>query len=156
MEQSKKDSKKIIFLILLLLMIAILSGILHVVLQEKNEGSEKTAVILKTEESLHDMEDGKLRIRINSAVQIYQDTMQDLAFANLNQGRLLQCKIRVGETCIYDSGLIQAGNVVQADVIDTAVLKKGKNTAMAEIYNYDMEQQLISQTNTVIDLYLHD
>ena len=102
------------------------------------------------------MSSGQLRIRINSAVQIYEETMQDLAFANLNKDRQLECKIKVGDTYIYDSGFIQTGDIVQADVIDTSVLQQGKNTATAEIYSYDMDKELVSQTNTIIDLYLND
>ena len=156
MEQTRKDNKKMKWILLFFLTMTALSGMLYFSSQGRQEDRGRTAIIVKAEEALHDMKDGKLRIRINSAVQIYQHTMQDLAFANLNQGRMLQCKIRIGETCIYDSGLIKAGNVVQADVIDISLLQKGKNTATAEIYNYDMKQQFIGQTNTVIDLYLND
>ena len=118
--------------------------------------TSKTAVIVQTDEELNDMGGGQLRIRINSAVQIYENTMQDLAFANLNEDRQLQCKIKVGDTYVYNSGLVKSGDIIQADVVDISALKQGKNQGTAEIYSYDMDNELISQTNTIIDLYLND
>lgn len=51
---------------------------------------------------------------------------------------------------------MKSRDIVQADVIDISALKQGKNQATAEIYNYDMDNGLISQTNTIIDLYLNN
>ena len=118
--------------------------------------TSRTAVIVQTDEELNDMSSGQVRVRINSAVQIYEETMQDLAFANLNQDRQLQCKIKVGDTYVYNSGLVKSGDIVQADVVDISALKQGKNQATAEIYSYNMDKELIGQTNTIIDLYLNN
>lgn len=62
----------------------------------------------------------------------------------------------MGNTYVYNSGLVKSRDIVQADVIDISALKQGKNQATAEIYNYDMDNGLISQTNTIIDLYLNN
>lgn len=62
----------------------------------------------------------------------------------------------MGNTYVYNSGLVKSGDIVQADVIDISALKQGKNQATAEIYSYDMDNELISQTNTIIDLYLNN
>lgn len=157
MESTNEKNKKQKILIIVLLIAVVLMGVgLFYALHSDDLETSKTAVIVQTDEELNDMSSGQLRIRINSAVQIYEETMQDLAFANLNKDRQLECKIKVGDTYIYDSGFIQTGDIVQADVIDTSVLQQGKNTATAEIYSYDMDKELVSQTNTIIDLYLND
>ncbi|MEY8368159.1 hypothetical protein AALA24_05255 [Anaerovoracaceae bacterium 42-11] len=157
MESTNEKNKKQKILIVVLLIAVVLMGVgLFYALHTDSLETSKTAVIVQTNEKLNNMNDGQLRIRINSAVQIYEETMQDLAFANLNKDRQLQCKIRVGDTYVYDSGLIKSGDVVQADIVDTSTLKKGKNQATAEIYNYNMDNELIGQNNTIIDLYLND
>ncbi|MGC2873991.1 hypothetical protein ACDL92_11950 [Ihubacter sp. mB4P-1] len=157
MESTNEKNKKQKILIVVLLIAVVLMGVgLFYALHTDSLETSKTAVIVQTNEKLNNMNDGQLRIRINSAVQIYEETMQDLAFANLNKDRQLQCKIRVGDTYVYDSGLVKSGDIVQADIVDTSTLKKGKNQATAEIYNYTMDNELIGQNNTIIDLYLND
>lgn len=155
MEIKEKNRRQKIAIIVLMLAVITMSIGLYFSLQ-RNDNTSKTAVIVQSSEKLNDMRSGQLRIRINSAVQIYGETMQDLAFSNLNKDRQLQCKIKVGDTYVYDSGLVKSGDIVQADVVDTSVLQKGKNPATAEIYNYNMEHALIGQTNTMIELYLND
>ncbi len=157
MESTNEKSKKQKILIIVLLIAVVLMGVwLFYALHADDLRTSKTAVIVQTDEELNDMSSGQIRVRINSAVQIYEETMQDLAFANLNQDRQLQCKIKVGDTYVYNSGLIQSGDIIQADVVDISALKQGKNQATAEIYSYDMDKELIGQTNTIIDLYLNN
>ena len=157
MESTNEKNKKQKILIIVLLIAVVLMGVwLFYALHADDLETSKTAVIVQTDEELNGMGGGQLRIRINSAVQIYENTMQDLAFANLNEDRQLQCKIKVGDTYVYNSGLVKSGDIVQADVVDISALKQGKNQATAEIYSYDMDNELISQTNTIIDLYLND
>lgn len=62
----------------------------------------------------------------------------------------------MGNTYVYNSGFVKSRDIVQADVIDISALKQGKNQATAEIYSYNMDNELISQTNTIIDLYLNN
>lgn len=156
MERTNEKNKmqKILIMVLLIAVVLMGVGLFYALLSDDLETS-KTAVIVQADEELNDMSSGQLRIRINSAVQIYEDTMQNLAFANLNENRQLQCKIIVGDTYVYNSGLVKSGDIVQVDVVDNFALKQGKNQATAEIYNYDMDSELISQTNTIIDLYLN-
>ena len=157
MESTNEKNKIQKILIIVLLIAVVLMGVwLFYALHSDDLETSKTAVIVQTDEELNDMGGGQLRIRINSAVQIYENTMQDLAFANLNEDRQLQCKIKVGDTYVYNSGLVKSGDIIQADVVDISALKQGKNQATAEIYSYDMDNELISQTNTIIDLYLND
>lgn len=157
MESTNEKNKKQKILIIVLLIAVVLMGVgLFYALHSDDLETSKTAVIVQTDEELNDMSSGQLRIRINSAVQIYEETMQDLAFANLNEDRQLQCKIKVGDTYVYDSGLVKSGDIIQADVVDISALKQGKNQATAEIYSYNMDKELIGQTNTIIDLYLNN
>ena len=153
---NEKNKKQKILIIILLIAVALMGAGLFYVLNGNDLESSKTAVIVLTIEELSVTKGGLVIIRINSAVQIYEDTMQDLAFANLNEDRQLQCKIKVGDTYVYNSGLIKSGDIVQADVIDTSVLQKGKNQATAEIYSYNEDKELKGQSNVIIDLYLND
>ena len=153
---NEKNKKQKILIIILLIAVALMGAGLFYVLNGNDLRTSKTAVIVQTNEELSDTNGGQVRIRINSALQVYEDTMQDLAFANLNEGRQLQCRIKVGDSYVYDSGLVKSGDAIQADIVDTSTLKQGKNQAIAEIYNYDMDNELIGQTNTIIDLYLND
>ena len=114
----KNKKQKILIIVLLIAVVMLGVGLFHALHSDDLETS-KTAVIVQTNEELSDTSGGQVRIRINSAVQVYEDTMQDLAFANLNEGRQLQCRIKVGDTYVYNSGLIKSGDIVQADVIDT-------------------------------------
>jgi DNA-directed RNA polymerase delta subunit len=154
-EQTEKRRVQLLAVVFLLT-VTLLGGGWYFTLHFDHTAPSKTAVIVKTQEALHDTSDGQLRLKMNSAVQIYEDTMQDLNFVNLNEERQLRCKMKVDNIYIYDSGLIKAGDMVQADVIHTAPLKKGQNTVTAEIYNYDMQEEMIGQTNVTIDLYLND
>ncbi len=157
METTNEKSKKQKWIIIILLItVALMGAGLFYVLSGNDLRTSKTAVIVQTDEELNDMSSGQVRVRINSAVQIYEETMQDLAFANLNQDRQLQCKIKVGDTYVYNSGLVKSGDIIQADVVDISALKQGKNQATAEIYSYNMDKELIGQTNTIIDLYLNN
>ena len=157
MESTNEKNKKQKILIIVLLIAVVLMGVgLFYALHADDLETSRTAVIVQTDEELNDMSSGQVRVRINSAVQIYEETMQDLAFANLNQDRQLQCKIKVGNTYVYNSGFVKSRDIVQADVIDISALKQGKNQATAEIYSYNMDNELISQTNTIIDLYLNN
>ena len=153
---NEKSKKQKWIIIILLITVALMGAGLFYVLSGNDLRTSKTAVIVQTDEELNDMSSGQIRVRINSAVQIYEETMQDLAFANLNQDRQLQCKIKVGDTYVYNSGLVKSGDIIQADVVDISALKQGKNQATAEIYSYNMDKELIGQTNTIIDLYLNN
>ena len=93
MESTNEKNKKQKILIIVLLIAVVLMGVgLFYALHADDLETSRTAVIVQTDEELNDMSSGQVRVRINSAVQIYEETMQDLAFANLNQDRQLQCK----------------------------------------------------------------
>lgn len=88
MESTNEKNKIQKILIIVLLIAVVPMGVwLFYALHSDDLETSRTAVIVQTDEELNDMGGGQLRIRINSAVQIYENTMQDLAFANLNEDR---------------------------------------------------------------------
>jgi hypothetical protein len=122
---------------------------------EEDKGPSQTAVIYQNEEeSLNIPESGSIRIVISPVVQVIDKTMQNLGFCNYNKDRLLQCRIRVGEQYVYDSGLLAEGSELIGDFVETEMLKKGENEALAEIYSYTLEEQPVGQTNVKIILNL--
>ncbi len=152
----KKERKQKILTVLLIIALIIILILLMIQCQGEPaySGPSRTAVIEKNEEeALTEPESRNTRIVISPSVQIINDTMQDLYFCNFNKERLLQCKIRVGEVYVYDSGLLEEGNELIGDFIETEALEAGDNAALAEIYSYDLEKNPIGQTN--VNLVLH-
>ncbi len=123
--------------------------------EEEYTGPSRTAVIQQNqEEPLNETGSGTIRIVINPVVQVLDDTMQNLGFCNYNKDRLLQCRIKAGEHYVYDSGLLPEGTELAGDFVDTEYLQTGENAALAEIYSYDLDENLIGQTNVKIKLDL--
>lgn len=150
------DRKTKTLIIILIIVIAALAAALGftVVHMLNDNGSSRTAVIEQDNETdLNDVETtGQLRIKINPVINVKKDTMQNLNFCNYNEGRLLQCKIKVGDNYVYDSGLLEDGSVLKGDFVETKYLKKGENEALAEIYSYSPEEDPIGQTNVKVTL----
>ena len=97
-------------------------------------------------------ENDSIRIKINTAITVKGSIMQNLNFANDNEDRLLRCRIVHGGECIYDSGLLAYGDMLKSDFINAASLASGINMAVAEIYSYDMSENLQSQTDVNVSL----
>jgi hypothetical protein len=146
---SKKN--KILLIVIVLLLIIIGIGILLYLNQD--DGVSKTAVIqTDTKEELNDPSSGNLRIKICPVVTVKDDTMQNLNFANYNQDRLLECKIKCGGKYVYDSGYLPQSKILVGDFVDTSGLSKGENEALAEIYSYSLDKKPIGQTNVELTL----
>ena len=150
------DKKKKTLIIILIIVIAALAAalgftVVHVL---NDNGPSRTAVIEQDNETERNDADetGQLRIKINPVITVKNDTMQNLNFCNYNEGRLLQCKIKVGDNYVYDSGLLEDGSVLKGDFVETKYLKKGENEALAEIYSYSPEEDPIGQTNVKVTL----
>lgn len=143
----------VIIIILLLLLLASLTAVLIINNQHMQPG--KTAVIEQTEEKmLTDTSGGQIRIKINPSVTVKDGTMQNLNFYNYNENRLLKCKIRCGEDYVYESGFVEEGSILKGDFVDITQLKSGENQAVAEVYYYTSEEELLGQTNVKIVLDL--
>ncbi len=137
----------IILIVIILILLAILLPALH------SADGITTAYIEKAlAEEITDNSDGMIRIKLNPTVTIKNGVMQDLYFANYNENRLLECKIVCNNKVVYDSGFVQTGDVIVGDFISTEKLSKGANEALCEIYSYDYDEHLISQTNVEMTL----
>ena len=153
--ENNKTQKIIIILLVLALLVAV--GLLAMQLlggEEELKGPSQTAVIEKNEaEELTPQTAGQIRIKINPVVEVKNDTLQNLNFCNYNEERKLQCKIKVGEEYVYDSGRLEPGMELKGDwVAKPEALESGENEATAEIYSYDLEDNPIGQTNVNIVL----
>lgn len=114
---------------------------------------DETAVVMKTDEVLEKPDEtGKVRVKMNTYIDIYEDTMQSVDFYNLNHNRLLKLKITVDGNNIYESEYINEGEVLEADLADTSKLPKGETEALAEVYSYTLDRELIGQRNVEITL----
>jgi hypothetical protein len=157
-EEEEKGAKRrtiilVIIIILLTGMLAFAGSLLYKQYKAENTGPSRTAVIqTNEEEELTDPTEGSIRIKINPYVQILEETMQNLMFCNYNKDRLLKCKIKVGDTYVYDSGYLSEGNILVGDFIDTSALTTGENEAIAEIYSYTVDYEKVGQTNVKMTL----
>ena len=147
MERENKDRKKAV-IVLLLILVLILSVVLVWFINQKPE----TAVLVDSGEELTSNATGKIRVSVNTSVNIKYHTMQDLLFSNYNEDRLLQCKIKVNDEYIYESQLIDPEKTIQADVIDDKSIPTGQTPAVVEVYSYNFDQELQGQTNVNISL----
>lgn len=133
--QNEKQRK--IIIVLIVIMIAMAGVIAYFLLHDEKQ---ETAIIVETNEELEKTEEtGDISVTISPSVVVEENTMQNLNFYNLNEGRDLQLKIKVGDKYIYESPLVKTGTKIQADVIDTSALSKGENEVLGEIYSYDLE-----------------
>lgn len=117
---------------------------------------QKTAVIAPAQvEDTHDTSDGQIRIKISSAVDIKDGTMQNLNFQNINTDRLMKCKIKLegSDSYIYESQFVEYGEMITADFIKTGSMKSGENLAIAELYTYNTKtKEKIGQVNVKLVL----
>lgn len=148
--KKEEKKKKPLLIIILILIILILLGALAFFLLNNNS---KTAIIVDTDMQLQDVDaDGQLRVKMNPYINIQEDTMQNLEFYNLNEGRYLQLKIKVGDKYVYEGPMLETGKVIKGDLIDTKNLPKGETEAIAEIYSYSLEEKPMGQTNVEVIL----
>ncbi len=147
--EEKKQRRGLIFLILIIIILLAMLGALVWMISQP----AKTAVILPTAEEVHDTDTtGTIRISVEPSVTIKDGTMQDLNFFNTNKNRLMSIKIYTQEgdkikDLVYTSPKIKTGTAIAGDFIDTSKLTKGTNKATVEVYCYDLEENLIGQTN---------
>lgn len=144
-----KEKKIITILIVLLICALAVSSFLLL------KRDTKTAVIEKTEQQLNDAEKtGQIRIKINSTIQVEGDTMQDIDFYNVNDNRLLKCKIKLkaNDECVYESEFVNPGEYIKADILNSDI-KAGTHEAIAEFYSYSVDsKKKIGQVNAEIVL----
>lgn len=150
----KKEKNKYILIIIILIILLIASIIAGTVIYINKPVQGATAVIQKQNEELTDNSGGRVRIKINPFVTVKDNTMQNLNFCNYNEDRLLKCKLKLKDSYIYESVLLQEGSLLEGDFVDTTKLKKGENEVLAEVYSYNTDGTLMGQTNVIIVLNL--
>lgn len=95
------------------------------------------------------------RYRMNTTMTIIKDTIQDLNFENVNEGKYLRIKIKKDykndKDYIYDSGLVPYGKKVTADTLLKSV-DPGTYETIAEVYVYNENEEQTAQTNFEIKL----
>lgn len=143
-----KKAQSVIIVVLAVLLCISAAAVIYMA-----AAKDKTAVVVKTRESLENPDEtGKVRVKMNTYIDIYEDTMQEIDFYNLNHNRLLKLKITVDGDDIYESDYIKEGEVLEADLADKPMLAKGEHAALAEIYSYTLDKEPVGQRNVEITL----
>lgn len=144
---SKNMRNKMLITVLILVIITLAGILIYQSLK-----SPETAVITETDEELTANETGQIRIVINPTITIKSSTMQDINFSNYNEDRNLVCKLVVDDKCVYESQSVNPGQIITADVIDDSELPSGKTQAIAEIYSYNDDGDMMGHTNVGVVL----
>ena len=151
-----KERLKTITIIVLIIIIIIL--LLRGCNSEINSGTQydggnnEMQIIEDKDTSLQDTTNGTIRIKMNPIVTVKGGSMEDLNFCNYNENRLLKIEIIVGDECLYESGYIKEGEILKGDLIDMNTIEKGERDAIAQVYSFTYEEELISQTTVAFKL----
>ena len=122
-------------------------------LRGRNGDESKQAVIVEdTTVELKDTSDGNIRVKLNPVVDVENGLLQNLNFSNFNEERLLKIKIKVDDEYIYESDFIKPSEVLEKDYIRDNNIELDGKEAIAEIYSYTIDKEMVGQTNVVIEL----
>ena len=116
------------------------------------EPNNTTQIIDDDKTTLQDTTGGEIRIKFSPVVTISNGVMEELNFCNYNENRILKLKIMVNGDYVYESKQINAGEILVSDLINTKSLQRGENEAIAEVYSYTSEGELMGQTNVEFKL----
>ena len=152
MNKSKTAERHRIIIIILLMIVVVLLALICV--QCGNQPVPGSTAVIEHNDDviLTNPDNGSIRIKINPAINIKGNIMQNLNFCNYNEDRFLRCRILFEEEYIYDSGLLASGDMLKGDYIKGELLPSGSSEAIAEIYSYDSAENMIGQTNVKIML----
>jgi len=131
-EKRKFDFK---WIIIILLIIALLL-VLLIRNQDDNEPVETIIKVPDASEEMISMESDKVRIRMNSQLEVIDGKIKDLEFTNYNEGKLLELTIKFDDEVIFQSSKLRSGEKLQKILIDDEKLKTGTNKGLAEIKYY--------------------
>lgn len=146
-EGKTKERLKTILIIVLIIIIIIL------LLRSCNTQQVKTAVITENESVvLNDTSSGNIRVKLNPEVDVKDGVLQNLNFSNFNEDRLLKIKIKVDDEYVYESDYIKPKQVLEGDIIKDNDIEFNGKKAIAQIYSYTTDKQLVGQTNVEIKL----
>ena len=142
----KERFKTVLIIVLIIIIILLL-------LRGCNGDESKQAVIVEdTTVELKDTSDGNIRVKLNPVVDVENGLLQNLNFSNFNEERLLKIKIKVDDEYIYESDFIKPSEVLEKDYIRDNNIELDGKEAIAEIYSYTIDKEMVGQTNVVIKL----
>ena len=142
----KERFKTVLIIVLIIIIILLL-------LRGCNGDESKHAVIVEdTTVELKDTSDGNIRVKLNPVVDVENGLLQNLNFSNFNEERLLKIKIKVDDEYIYESDFIKPSEVLEKDYIRDNNIEFDGKEAIAEIYSYTIDKEMVGQTNVVIKL----
>lgn len=142
----KERFKTVLIIVLIIIIILLL-------LRGCNGDESKQAVIVEdTTVELKDTSDGNIRVKLNPVVDVENGLLQNLNFSNFNEERLLKIKIKVDDEYIYESDFIKPSEVLEKDYIRDNNIELDGKEAIAEIYSYTIDKEMVGQTNVVIEL----
>ena len=156
MEEMKEKSTKrnklkerfktvLIIVLIIIIILLLLRGC-------NGEGSNKAVITEDTTVELKDTSDGNIRVKLNPVIDVENGLLQNLNFSNFNEERLLKIKIKVDGEYIYESDFIKPSEVLEKDYIKANNIELDGKEAIAEIYSYTIDKEMVGQTNVVIEL----
>lgn len=89
---------------------------------------------------------GQTRFKFNTTVHVKKNTIQDLGFKNINEGKTQVMKIKLNDDYVFDSKKIPFKKQLTADVLLKKV-NKGEHDVLAEVYTYNDKDVKVNQTN---------
>lgn len=103
--------------------------------------------------------DSTTRYRLNSTITVAKNTIQNLDFENVNEGKYLRIKIKLNKDdtdYIYDSELVPFGKKIVSDTLNRTDVPAGTYKTIAECYVYSLEKEQIAQTNFEITIIVKE
>ena len=144
-----------LYLILVVIVIFGIAGGVYFITRPKEEQLIDNRYIEEANTSEIHSDQSSTRYRMNTTITVVQNTIQNLDFENINEGKYLRVKIKLDPDndtdYIYDSELVPFGKKVTADTLLKEV-PAGTYHAVAECYSYSSEKEQLSQTNINITL----
>ncbi len=153
MNENESKGKKLKERFKTILIIVLIIIIILLLLRGCNGTDSKDAVITedKTVE-LNDTSDGNIRVKLNPVVDVKDGVLQNINFSNYNEERLLKIKIKVDDKYIYESDFIRPKEVLEQDILKDNDIELDGKEAIAEVYSYTTDKEMVGQTNVVIKL----
>ncbi len=156
MEEMKENSSKrnklkerfktvLIIVLIIIIILLLLRGC-------DGDESKQAVIVEDTTVELKDTSDGNIRVKLNPVVDVENGLLQNLNFSNFNEERLLKIKIKVDDEYIYESDFIKPSEILEKDYIKDNNIELDGKEAIAEIYSYTIDKEMVGQTNVVIEL----
>lgn len=138
----------------LIIILGIAVGV-YFIARPKEEHLEDNRYIEEASTSEVHNDETSTRYRMNTTITVVQNTIQNLDFENINEGKYLRVKIKLDPDndtdYIYDSELVPFGKKVTSDTLLKEV-PAGTYQTIAECYSYSLEKEQLAKANVKITL----